>query len=217
MSKSSRTALAAIALSAVVWAAAAWAGGLLDGRAPQSATAPAAPLPRAPVTVPVAAALVRVGPPRSIRIPALEIDQRILPVGLKDDGAMQTPDFGAIGWYRPGPRPGASGPAVVVAHVHGPAGDDVFADLDHLAPGDVVVIRRARGRSVFVVDSVIQVAKERLPYRRIWKDSRRPLLRLITCAGTPSGSGYPDNTIVFAHLRAGTGSVPGGEESPAEK
>ncbi len=115
---------------------------------------------------------------------------------------MQTPDFGDAGWYDRGPRPGAPGPAVLVAHVHGPAGDDVFARLKELEPGDRVTVRRTDGRSTFVVESVEQAGKTALPYDRIWNDTDRPVLRLITCGGTPDPVTrmYPDNTIVYARL-----------------
>ena len=149
----------------------------------------------------------RVGKPERIVIPAIGVKEKLYGVGLKADGAMQTPNFGDAGWYDLGPRPGAPGAAVVVAHVHGPAGDDVFARLHELEPGDRVRIRDSRGHSVFVVDRVDEVAKEALPYRRIWKHTKRRLLRLITCGGTPNPVTrmYPDNTIVYAHLVASKG------------
>jgi LPXTG-site transpeptidase (sortase) family protein len=91
---------------------------------------------------------------------------------------------------------------VIVAHVHGPAGDDVFARLHELRPGDTVTVRRTDGVSTFVVDAVDQVKKEALPYHRIWKRTDESLLRLITCGGQPDPVTrmYPDNTIVYAHL-----------------
>ena len=79
-----------------------------------------------PVTVPDGRP---VGAPVHLRIPAIGVAEALRPVGLLPDGAMQTPSFGEAGWYRLGPRPGAPGPAVLVAHVHGPDGDDVFARL----------------------------------------------------------------------------------------
>lgn len=145
-----------------------------------------------------------VGNPVRLLIPAIGVDEALYGVGLKPDGAMQTPDFGDAGWYDRGPRPGARGPAVIVAHVHGPAGDDVFAGLARLQPGDRVTVRRTDGTSVFVVDSVEQSRKEALPTDRIWNDTNRAELRLITCGGTPDPATrmYPDNTVVYAHAVA---------------
>lgn len=162
--------------------------------------APVTPAP-APATVTVAEPRP-VGKPTRLTIPAIGVRERLHGVGLKKDGAMETPDFGDAGWYDRGPRPGAPGPAVLVAHVHGPAGDDVFARLHELEPGDRVTVARADGRSTFVVESLEQADKDALPYERIWNDTDRPVLRLITCGGKPDPVTrmYPDNTIVYARL-----------------
>lgn len=163
--------------------------------APQVPTTPAPPVPAAP------APPQRVAAPTRIEVPAIGVDERLTGRGLKADGSLDTPDFGKAAWYSPGPRPGEPGGAVVVAHVHGPDGPDVFWELAELEAGDVVRIHRADGVATFVVDAVDDVPKERLPYDRIWPATERPLLRLITCGGKrlPQG-GYPDNTVVYAHL-----------------
>jgi len=155
-----------------------------------------------PPSTAVVAPARKVGRPTRVVIPALELDEPLHAVGLLPNGDMETPRFTEVGWYDRGPRPGAPGPAVVVAHVHGPAGDDVFAHLDELETGDRVTVRRTDGASTFVVDTVEQASKGKLPYRRIWSDGRQPVLRLITCAGTPDPVTrvYPDNTIVYLRL-----------------
>lgn len=141
-----------------------------------------------------------VGRPASVRIAALGIDEPLRPVGLLADGAMETPPFGEVGWYGLGPAPGAVGGAVIVAHVHGPAGDDVFAHLADLRVGDQVEVRGKTGQTTFAIDDVVQVPKEELPYGRIWPErTSRRLLSLVTCGGRRTVMGYPDNTIVFAH------------------
>jgi sortase (surface protein transpeptidase) len=166
------------------------------------APAPIAVVTAAPAATAPTALRRHVGRPTRLQVPAIEVDERLDGVGLKADGAMETPAFGDAGWYDLGPRPGAAGPAVIVAHVHGPAGDDVFARLDALRPGDPITVRRTDGASTFVVDSVEQTPKEALPYDRIWADTDEPVLRLITCGGKPDPVTrmYPDNTIVYAHL-----------------
>jgi LPXTG-site transpeptidase (sortase) family protein len=171
---------------------------------PQATPAAAATQTPARVSVPTTPVARRVGRPTRLVIPAIHVDEGLYGVGLKGDGAMETPDFGDAGWYDEGPRPGAPGPAVIVAHVHGPAGDDVFAELDELEAGDRVTVRDTRGVSTFVVDSVERARKESLPYHRIWNDTDQPVLRLITCGGKPDPVTrmYPDNTIVYAHLES---------------
>lgn len=143
-----------------------------------------------------------VGDPLAVHIPAIEVDVPLGTVGLKPDGAMQTPSTGHAAWYSPGPRPGEPGGAVLVAHVAGRHGPDVFWRLGELRPGDVVTVDHTAGTSTFVVDRVTQTAKEALPVDDIWVDTRRPLLRLITCGGSvdPATGRYRDNTVVYAHL-----------------
>lgn len=155
---------------------------------------PAPPVPAAPTPV------ERVAAPTRIEVPAIGVDERLTGRGLKADGSLDTPDFGKAAWYSPGPRPGEPGGAVVVAHVHGPDGPDVFWDLARLTAGDTIRVHRPGAVATFVVDAVEDVPKERLPYDRIWPAGDAVLLRLITCGGTRTENGYPDNTIVFAHL-----------------
>lgn len=189
--------------------------GVLTGSGSHSPAPGPGPARTTPLAAPVAAVVPgtvlsplelpappTVGRPTRLLIPAIGVDEALHGVGLKPDGAMETPDFGSAGWYEPGPRPGAAGPAVLVAHVHGPAGDDVFARLHELGPGDRVTVRRTDGVATFVVDRTEQVPKESLPHDRIWNDTDQSVLRLITCGGTPDPVTrmYPDNTLVYAHL-----------------
>lgn len=164
---------------------------------------PAEPSPPVPVVEPQPSAPVirDVGSPERVVIPAIGVDERLGGVGLMANGDMEMPAFGDTAWYDEGPRPGASGPAVVVAHVRGPDGADVFADLGDLAVGDTVTTFDSLGSTTFVVERIEQVGKEALPYDRIWTDSDDVLLRLITCAGTPGPQGFPDNTVVYARAR----------------
>ena len=190
-----------IVLTAAAWAALFGLSGC--GTEPEAATpAPVTTHAPPPAPVTVAPETRNVGKPTDLSIPAIGVSERLHAVGLKSDGAMQTPNFGDAGWYDRGPRPGASGPAVLVAHVHGPAGDDVFARLHELKAGDQVTVKRADGSSTFVVESVERVRKDALPYKRIWNETDVPVLRLITCGGKPDPVTrvYPDNTIVYARL-----------------
>lgn len=142
-----------------------------------------------------------VGRPMRVVIPVIGVDEALSPVGLEPGGAMTMPGYGAAAWYDEGPRPGEPGAAVVVAHVRGPAGPDVFADLATLRPGDRVTVVGSRGSATFEVRKVETVPKESLPYDRIWPDTDERLLRLITCGGEPfPEGGFPDNTVVYAHL-----------------
>lgn len=165
---------------------------------PPATTPEATPTPPPPPPPPPVPAT----DPVRITVPAIGVDAQIVAVGLEDDGAMQTPDFGLAGWYTEGPRPGDTGPAVVVAHVDSRQGPDVFYDLQDLNPGDEITIQQTDGRTArFRVDSPPeQLDKDELPADRIWAPTPQPALRLITCGGEfdESVRHYTDNIIVFA-------------------
>lgn len=144
-----------------------------------------------------------VGVPSRIVIPAIEVDAKIVKVGLRANGNMQTPPYGKAGWFYPGPAPGAAGPAVIVAHVDNTRKADVFYRLDELQPGDEIQVWNAAGDSAaFVVDSSEMVLKVDLPTERIWPNSPEALIRLITCGGEWSSAigHYLSNVIVYGHL-----------------
>jgi LPXTG-site transpeptidase (sortase) family protein len=191
MNRTLRTALATAVLTIIVG---------LGGCASEPATESAPPA-AAPVEI-VATPVVNAGKPTRVEIPVIAVDEKLHGVGLNPDGSMEMPAFGDAAWYKPGPRPGGAGPAVIVAHVRGPAGADVFSRLHELQPGDEVTVTRTDGASTFVVDGSEQVPKEDLPLDRIWIETDASALRLITCGGEydPKIGGFPDNTIVYAHL-----------------
>ncbi|HWM06239.1 MAG TPA: class F sortase [Actinophytocola sp.] len=141
------------------------------------------------------------GMPVRVTIPAIGVDAPLVPVGLKQDGSMQTPKFGHAAWYKPGPRPGEPGPAVLVAHVDSKVdGPDVFQRLRDLAPGDKVTVYYPATTKTFAVTGAEQAPKNALPVDRIWGSTTDPVLRLITCGGEfdhDAGS-YLDNVIVYA-------------------
>jgi sortase (surface protein transpeptidase) len=139
--------------------------------------------------------------PSTLSIPRIGVRAAIVGVGRKDNGAMETPDPGQVGWYRHGPRPGEPGPAVLVGHVDTKTARDVFYDLRQLRPGDEILVSRADGTtSRFLVGRLEQHPKTALPTNRIWTKANRPLLRLITCAGSfdEAIGHYRDNLIVYA-------------------
>ena len=152
-------------------------------------------------TRPVTDERVEAGRPVSIAIPAAGVDARVVPVGLRSDGAMEVPGVDLAGWYEPGPRPGDAGPAVIVGHVDSRDGPAVFFRLGELRRGDRIDVgQQGGGGRSFVVDRVERRPKEALPTERIWNRTNKPLLRLITCGGgfDRSTGHYRDNIIVFA-------------------
>ena len=161
--------------------------------------------PRAAEPVPTtrATGLAGSGRPVSIRIPAIGVDARVVPVGLGPNRSMEVPAVDRAGWYERGPRPGAPGPAVIVGHVDSRRGPAVFFRLGRLRRGDRIAVGRAGGEArSFVVERVERRPKQALPTERIWNGTRRPVLRLITCGGSfdRATGHYRDNVIVYASL-----------------
>ena len=198
---------AALAAAAMIAAAAVVAITTQVGRLGDS-TRPAAPATSEPAASRPAASTPAaepgeavVGLPQRVTIPAIGVNAPLVPVGLKPDGSVQTPDFGNAAWYRPGPRPGDAGPAVLLAHVDSKAnGPDVFYRLRMLKPGDRVTVHYRDATTTFAVTATEQTAKTALPTARIWNDTKKPVLRLITCGGAfdYSARSYLDNIIVYA-------------------
>jgi sortase (surface protein transpeptidase) len=139
--------------------------------------------------------------PSTLSIPRIGVRAPIVGVGRKASGAMQTPDPDQVGWYRFGPRPGEPGPAVLVGHVDTKTAPAVFHRLRQLRPGDEILVGQPDGTTTrFLVGRLEQHPKTALPTNRIWTKANRPLLRLITCAGSYDHATrhYRDNLIVYA-------------------
>jgi sortase (surface protein transpeptidase) len=143
-----------------------------------------------------------------ISIPALGIRSPVHPLGLAPDGSLQVPQPGPhlneAAWFDRSPTPGQPGPAVIEGHVDTVAGPSVFFELGAIAPGDLVLVRRADGRTVvFSVDAVRDFPKSRFPSRLVYggEDLSTPQLRLITCSDFDASIGHhTGNEVVFAHL-----------------
>ena len=158
----------------------------------------AAPADRRPVNV-VEREAAR---PKRLRIPAIGVSARVVPLGLAPDRTMETPrNFARTGWFEPGREPGERGPAVIVGHVDSTRGPAVFYRLRELRRRDLIAVERADGSVVrFRVEGLERWPKTAFPTRRVFGATRVAALRLVTCSGDfdPSTGHYADNTIVYA-------------------
>ncbi|WP_433384466.1 class F sortase [Micromonospora sp. KLBMP9576] len=161
-----------------------------DGTGPARSAPPVPPLHRAE--------------PVDVRIPAIGVRARVVPVGADAGGRLEVPPLDRptlAGWYRHGASPGETGNAVLVGHVDSAAGPAVFFDLGRLRAGDTVRVTRADASiATFAVDAVGSYPKDRFPTDLVYGPSDAPGLRLITCGGRfdrDSGD-YVDNVVVFA-------------------
>ncbi|MFJ3581967.1 class F sortase [Streptomyces sp. NPDC090127] len=147
--------------------------------------------------------------PVRIRIPAIRVDARLMHLALDAAGTLQPPPANLpafAGWYANGTTPGSPGTAVVTGHLDTPAGPAVFHELGALTRGAEIAVERADGRTaLFTVDAVEEYAKDQFPDDKVYGESERPELRLITCGGGwSSTTGYQSNTVVYASLTAAT-------------
>ncbi|MEU4106809.1 class F sortase [Streptomyces tanashiensis] len=161
--------------------------------APKATTAPVRPLARSlPVRVRVPAAGVDAGP--------------VLSLGLNTDGTVEVPsvaDADRIGWYDKGVTPGETGPAVLIGHFDTARGPAVLKNVSRLRVGDEITVTRADGTSaVFRVRELEQVDKDAFPTAKVYGNTTRPELRLVTCGGELVDGHRPDNIIVYADLVA---------------
>ena len=170
------------------------------GQRPAATSAPSTAAPAR--TVPAAPEPAR---PVRVGIPRIDVDTRIVPVGMDASRAVEVPDdISIVGWYAPtGVEPGSDrGSAVLVAHRDGDVGGaGVFYDLGRLEPGDRVVVTDADGRRLrYEVVSREYIDRRRLPVDELFGATGPPRLTLISCGGeyVPERGGYQDNVVVTA-------------------
>jgi LPXTG-site transpeptidase (sortase) family protein len=147
------------------------------------------------------AAPSRVGVPTRVDIPSIGIHASIVPLGLNPVGVIDVPDnFVQAGWYSGGPRPGDSGPAVILGHVDSFRGPAVFFELKDLQAGASITVTSSTGTQTFIVDSVETYPKTEFPTEEVYGPVSDRALRLVTCGGKfdETHHSYLSNVIVFA-------------------
>jgi len=143
--------------------------------------------------------------PVRLSIPTLGVHADVEPVGNNAHGAMATPKkITNVAWYKLGAMPGNPGNAVFAGHVNNAlttAG--VFAHLDQLSVGDVVVVSDTEGRSLFFsVTQIADYAEDDAPLAAIFAADGPSGLVLITCAGdwNPRARSYEKRLVVYTRL-----------------
>ncbi|TCJ23180.1 class F sortase [Nocardioides jejuensis] len=144
--------------------------------------------------------------PERLRIPSIDVDTRLMNLGLTATRELEVPPYSkaqVAGWYDRSPVPGEVGPSILAGHVDTKTGPAVFYRLRDLHEGDRVAIDRTDGRTAsFEVDRVDLVTKSAFPTKRVYGATADPELRLITCGGTfdDDTGHYLSNVVVYAHL-----------------
>jgi sortase (surface protein transpeptidase) len=139
--------------------------------------------------------------PTGLAIPAIGLVTSVVPLGRNADGSAQVPTgFTFAGWYDLGPKPGQTGPAVILGHVDSTNGPAVFFRLKSLLPGDVVAVHDGSVTVSFQVRQVVTYAKDHFPTATVFGATPDAELRLITCGGPFDRSigHYEDNIVVYA-------------------
>ncbi|WP_329380264.1 class F sortase [Streptomyces sp. NBC_01351] len=198
-------------LLAAVLLAAALTTGCGAAASPTPPADPAAAPPAVtPTTAPPAPGAAHAAPlpasePVRVRIPAAGVDASpVLKLGLAGDGTVEVPsvaDGDKIGWYTKGVTPGQTGPAVLIGHFDTARGPAVLKDVSKVHTGDEITVSRADGSTaVFRVRELEQVDKKSFPTAKVYGNTTRPELRVITCGGEITDGHRPDNIIVYADL-----------------
>lgn len=161
----------------------------------------------APTSIPSVAAVpaeVEVVRPVRLVIPDLDLDTKLITLGVEEDRTVEVPaDPDRAGWFRRGPAPGSIGSSVILGHVDSVEGPAVFAELSELDPGAKITVRLADGSDVsFTVHSVKTYANEEFPARKVYGSHGRSELNLVTCGGDYDADrgGYQANVVVNARL-----------------
>jgi hypothetical protein len=148
------------------------------------------------VPAPVAA----VGPV-DLRLPTLDLDATVEPVGT-DDRVLQIPPKPAVvGWWKDGARPGGDdGTVVLTAHLDSRKyGVGPFVKAKELNPGDPMTLRDANGRPHrYTVERVDTFTKQALPYEELFRQSGPERVVFVTCGGRydPDAGGWDSNVVV---------------------
>ncbi|WP_443050660.1 class F sortase [Streptomyces sp. NBC_00286] len=144
--------------------------------------------------------------PTRLHIPKILVNAPFTDLGLDAKGQLEAPpvnNTNLVGWYAAGASPGELGTSIIAGHVDTTTSAAVFARLRELKKGDVLHVARADGRRAsFVVDSAETFKKDKFPNDRVYGDTNRAEVRLITCAGVydRSAKDYPENLVIFGHL-----------------
>ncbi|MDN4614281.1 sortase [Leifsonia sp. F6_8S_P_1B] len=140
--------------------------------------------------------------PERVRVPSLDIDMPVVPVGLDETGDVSIPSAShTAGWYRfsSGLRTD-SGTIVVVAHIDAWDGIGPFSRLKDAPAGTEVTLTGADASRSFRVDGVAQPAKAPGSLASYFVSTGPVKLVLITCGGVfdDATGHYRENVIATA-------------------
>jgi hypothetical protein len=143
--------------------------------------------------------------PRLIWIPTIKVWAQLEARGLRPNGTARLPSLSHplfASWFDRGPAPGQRGTAAIFGHVDSQkVGPAVFYKLGLLRPGDLVYVTLDdRAVAIFRVYALAMYRKASFPTAVVYRYTRWPTLRLITCGGPfdQRTHHYLSNVVAFA-------------------
>jgi hypothetical protein len=141
--------------------------------------------------------------PRVLSIDRLNIRARILPMGIANDGSIQTPkNIFDAGWYTSSAKPGTTGTSFLDGHASGATRQGLLAYLDTLQAGDMMSVEKGSGERLYYkvvhVDVVPLDGIDMDKALRTYGDAEHGL-NIMTCTGTwlPDKLTYDKRVIVY--------------------
>ncbi|NGO81497.1 class F sortase [Streptomyces sp. YC504] len=143
--------------------------------------------------------------PTGLRIPSAGVDATsMLDLSTDASGELKVPPADKAelpGWWQDGPTPGEKGAAVLVAHYDTAKGPALMKNVKDIKVGDAVDVPRADGTTArFKVREIEQVNKSDFPTHKVYGETNRAELRLLTCGGGLKDGHRTDNIILYADL-----------------
>jgi len=172
---------------------------------PSSEASEPAEQPATEAPTDAAAAPLPSAEPTALRIPSIDVDEQVFPIGLGENGELLAPRGDRANqpaWFEDSPTPGETGPAVIEGHVTWGGDPSVFFELGGLQVGDTIEVDREDGTTaLFEVYDTARYPKDEFPTVAVYGRTDGPELRVITCGGDLGADGHHlDNTVVFARL-----------------
>lgn len=184
-----------VALGAGLFALLVWLGPLAGGdriHVQAKPTPTPTPTPTVPALAPAA--------PERLRIPALKIDTRIVPIGLRSGRTLLPPRSATVvGWWSAGAKPGATRGTVLIAGHTVHTGGGVLDPLPKLRAGALIEVRTDSGRMTYRTTEVVRYGKGELAKHaeQVFSQRSAPRLAVITCDDW-NGEEYLANVIAYA-------------------
>jgi LPXTG-site transpeptidase (sortase) family protein len=141
--------------------------------------------------------------PRVLRIGKINVEARVIRLGIKADNEIKSPaNIYDAGWYEGSSLPGETGAVLIDGHVHGPTTPGVFVNLKKMVAGDTISLERGDGKKfTYKVVRTQSYDVDKVDMGAAFSSAQpgKPGLNIITCDGSYDDAGnYGKRLIVFA-------------------